>query len=75
MSETLFLAFAGIALGLIGSFALTRYMQGQLFGISATDPLTYILIVIIYLVVATLAGVIPTRRALKVDPLTTLRNE
>jgi putative ABC transport system permease protein len=69
------LAVIGIALGLIGSFAVQRLMKGLLFEVSATDPLTFVLISLMMMGAAFLACYIPARRATKVDPLVALRCE
>jgi putative ABC transport system permease protein len=68
-------AGAGILIGLSGALALTRFMETLVFGVSATDPLTYVTIVSLLTVVALLACWIPARRATKVDPLLALRCE
>ena len=65
----------GLALGLAAAFALTRLMQTLLFGVSATDPLTYAVIALLLIAVSLLACWIPARRAVKVDPLIALRSE
>jgi ABC-type antimicrobial peptide transport system permease subunit len=65
----------GVILGLLGSLALTRVLQSQLYGISAHDPLTYVTIALLLPAVATFACLIPARRATKLDPLTALRAE
>jgi putative ABC transport system permease protein len=65
----------GLALGLIGVFALSRVMVGLLYGVSPTDPLTYTGVSIVLLVVALLACLIPARRATRVDPIVALRSE
>jgi len=69
------LAMTGAALGLLAAFALTRLMKGLLFGVEATDPLTFTVIALLLMVVALLACWIPARRAAKVDPMIALRRD
>jgi len=68
-------AVAGVALGLVASLALTRAMASMLFGVSATDPLTYVALALVMLAVAAVASFLPARRALEVDPVTALRGD
>jgi len=63
----------GLVIGLAAAFVLTRVMATLLFGISATDPLTFITISFVLLVVAMLASYIPSVRAMRVDPMVALR--
>jgi putative ABC transport system permease protein len=69
------LVSVGVVLGLLASLLLTRLMTGLLFGVSATDPLTFAAVASLLLVVALLACYIPARRATNIDPTTALRCE
>ena len=69
------LAFLGVALGLVASVALTRTMKSLLFGVSATDPLTFAALALLLITVSLLACFIPARRAAKVDSVIALRSE
>ncbi|HKG60290.1 MAG TPA: ABC transporter permease [Pyrinomonadaceae bacterium] len=75
LGQGLKLAAVGVALGLLAAIAFTRLLKGLLFGISASDPLTFGLIAALLVGVALLACWIPARRATRVDPLKALRNE
>ena len=63
----------GLLLGVAGSIALSRYLQGVLFGITPVDPMTFAVVSAMFLVVAILATFIPARRIARVDPLVALR--
>jgi putative ABC transport system permease protein len=67
------LAFAGIAVGLLAAFGLTRLMTTLLFHVAATDPVTFIAVALLFLLVALAASYIPARRATRIDPMAALR--
>ena len=75
VGKGLLLTAIGIALGLLGAFGITRVMQTLLFGVSATDWVTFAAVAMLLTVVGLLASAIPARRATKVDPLVALRYE
>jgi putative ABC transport system permease protein len=75
LSQGLRTIFIGVAIGIAGSLALTRTVESLLFGVTATDPLTFGAVTVLLVGAALLACFIPARRATKVDPMVALRYE
>jgi predicted permease len=75
LTQTLKLAAAGIALGTLASWAMAQTADALLFGVTARDPGTFLAMIVVLTVVATLAGYLPARRAARIDPMAALRAE
>ncbi len=75
LRQGLLLTLSGLVLGLVGAFALTRFLTQLLFEVHPVDPATYLIVALLLTVVAMIACLIPSRRAARVDPLEALRYE
>ena len=75
LGQSLRLVIAGVALGVLGSWALTRFLSGMLFGVTPTDTLTFILASLGFVAIALLASYGPARRAAQIDTIESLRLE
>jgi ABC-type antimicrobial peptide transport system permease subunit len=65
----------GLAVGLLGAFALSQILRRQLYGVGSLDPVAYLGAIGVFVVTVTLAALLPARRALRVDPMQALRHE
>jgi putative ABC transport system permease protein len=75
LKQALMLVSIGLMLGIVGAFGLTRFIANELYEVKPTDPATFIAVSLGLVAVAILASVIPTRRAVSVDPTEALRHE
>ena len=75
MGHGLRLVALGVALGLTVAFALSRFLEGLLFGVTAHDPKTYVGVAFLLVIVSVFAVLIPARRATQVNPLVALRKD
>jgi putative ABC transport system permease protein len=64
----------GLVIGMAGAFGLTRFLSSQLFGVGATDPVTFLVLPLMLGVIALLASFLPARRATRIDPISALRD-
>lgn len=69
------LALSGVMIGLAAAFLLTRLIRSLLFGVDATDPITFAAIPLLLLLITLLATYIPAQRATRIDPMVSLRSE
>jgi putative ABC transport system permease protein len=69
------LVLVGLLAGAAAALALTRFIGSWLYGVTATDPVTFLLISLVFASTAVVAAYVPARRAARVDPMTALRSE
>jgi predicted permease len=74
ITQTLGLAFTGVVIGVIGSFALARLMASLLYGVTPADPPTFAAMIVLLAFIAVLAGYLPARRASRIEPMSVLRS-
>ncbi len=75
LGQGLRLTGVGIGLGLAGAVALTRYIEGMLYGVAPLDPVTYGAVIALFAAATSIASYLPARRATRIDPMTALRYE
>jgi putative ABC transport system permease protein len=73
MRQGMAIALLGLAAGIAASLVLTQYLRAMLFGVTASDPTTYLLLAAVVALVSAMACYVPARRATRVDPLTAIR--
>jgi putative ABC transport system permease protein len=75
VKQGMMLALGGVGIGLVAALAFSRLVSSLLFGVTATDPLTFVVIALLLTIVALIASYIPARRAARIDPMVSLRGE
>ena len=75
VGKGLYLSIIGIAVGLVGAFLLTRVLASMLVEVKPTDPVTFVSVALLFLVIAFLASWLPAMRASRLDPTTALRQD
>ena len=75
LGESLQLIFFGVVIGVAAALGLTRMLASMLYGISSTDPLIFVSVTTLLVVIALAACLIPARRAMRIDPMVALRHE
>jgi ABC-type antimicrobial peptide transport system permease subunit len=75
LKEAVMIGAVALAIGIAAALALTRFLSGLLFGVSARDPVTFVALPLGLLLVVVLAALIPAARAVRVNPLVALRGE
>src|SRR5215470_3067717 len=73
--EALRMSLKGVAIGIVASFCLTPLLRAQLFGVMPSDPLTFAIVALIFIMITVAAAQIPASRASRVDPIIALRHE
>jgi putative ABC transport system permease protein len=75
LAQTIKLTVLGVAIGLAGAFVVARFLSSLLFGIGTHDPVTFLAVALLLILVAVVAAYLPARRAMRVDPIVALRYE
>jgi putative ABC transport system permease protein len=75
LKQAMTLTGIGVCAGIVGGLVVTQFMKGILFGVNATDPLTFLAVACFLGAIAALASFIPARRATRIDPIIALRYE